>query len=112
MKRQIKWSLVIVFACILYFHSNIAEVKAKDVTPSEVSYTIEVAEKEDEKAKTSAKTEEVTKNKGKERAEELSKMPLSGKSPMAYVGLIGVSVFALAIMISLGKAAKKKNKFL
>ncbi len=112
MKRQIKCILLIVFACTLYFHSNIAEVKAKNVTTPEVSYTIDVAEKEDVKAKTSVETEEVTKNKGEERAEELSKMPLSGKSPMAYIGLIAVAVFALAIMVSLGKATKKKNKFL
>ncbi len=51
------------------------------------------------------------KTKEQERAEELSKMPLSGQSPIVYIGIVAISTIALGLLISVGKSTNKKDKF-
>lgn len=90
--------------CILLVFALGANLNLKSVIAKEAPSTTESVKEE-------SKQEGQKKTKGQERAEELAKMPLSGKSPAVYMGLIAVSVIALGCIISLGKSTKKKDRF-
>lgn len=111
MKKYTKFVLSIILVFAICFQVDIRNVMAKE-TVANSNNTIEVVEKEMQKESSKSTKEDLEKTtKGEERAEELSKMPLSGKSPIAYVGLIAVSVLVLGVMISVGKSTKKKDTF-
>lgn len=99
LKKIVKVVLCMFLALVLTTNFDLQNVLAKEAP----SRTESVQEK--------SKQEVQEKTKGQEYAQELAQMPLSGKSPLVYAGLIAISVIALGVLISVGKSSKKNNTF-
>ncbi len=102
-ERNLKNIIKVVFCMFLIFTLS-AHWEVKSVLAKETSSAVETVKEEPNQTKKE-------KTIGEKRAEELAKMPLSGKSPIVYAGLVAGSMIVLGVMISIGKSLKKKDTF-